>query len=62
MAYKYLYEKDYKDVSGITRRIFNTSEELFDYLVKTGETNFNAGFYSAEIRLNRIEVKGDNYE
>ena len=57
--YKYLYEKDYKDGNSrsIDRKIFNSSEELFEYLIKTGETNFNAGFHSAEIRLNRIEEK-----
>lgn len=54
---KYLYEKDYKysNFTNIDRKIFNSSQELFEYLVKTGETNFNAGFHSAEIRLNRIE-------
>lgn len=54
---KYLYEKDYKDGPNrsIDRKIFNSSQELFEYLMKTGETNFNAGFHSAEIRLNRIE-------
>ena len=51
MSYKYLYEKDYKEVSRITRKLFNTSEELFDYLVKTGETNFNA--------LHQQDVKND---
>ena len=57
MSYKYLYEKDYKDKSNITRKLFNTSDELFNYLLKEGETNFNAGFHSAEIRLNRIKVE-----
>lgn len=57
MPYKYLYEKDCKDKSNITRKLFNTSDELFCYLLKTGEINFNAGFHSAEIRLNRIEVE-----
>ena len=57
MSYKYLYEKDYKDKSDITRKLFNTLDELFNYLLKEGETNFNAGFYSAEIRLNRIKVE-----
>lgn len=57
MSYKYLYEKDYNDDGRITRRIFNTSEELFNFLIKEGELNFNAGFHSAEIRLNRIKVE-----
>lgn len=57
MSYKYLYEKDYKDNSNIIRKLFNTSEELFNYLIKEEETNFNAGFHSAEIRLNRIEME-----
>ena len=57
---KYLYEKDYKNgnSTSIDRKIFNSSQELFEYLIKTGETNFNAGCHSAEIRLNRIkEIK-----
>ena len=57
MSYKYLYEKDYKDKSDIIRKLFNTSDELFCYLLKTGEINFNAGCHSAEIRLNRIKVE-----
>ena len=57
MPYKYLYEKDYKDNTYITRKLFNTSEELFNYLLKEGEINFNAGCHSAEIRLNRIKVE-----
>lgn len=56
---KYLYEKDYKNNSHITRKLFNTSKELFEYLLKEGEYNFNAGFHSAEIRLNRIEVENE---
>ena len=40
MSYKYLYEKDYKDKSDITRKLFNTSDELFNYLLKEGERLF----------------------
>lgn len=53
---KYLYEKIYyKEVQ--ERFLFNTSEELFKFLLETGEKNFNAGFSDAEIRLNRVEEK-----
>lgn len=56
---KYLYEKDYKDRGNIDRRLFNSVEELLDYMQKEKETIFNAGFHSAEIRLNRIEVENE---
>lgn len=56
MSSKYLYEKIYdKDVK--MRMLFKSSEELFNFLMSTGELNFNAGFGSAEIRLNRVEEK-----
>lgn len=59
--YKYLYEKYYKDdIGNIDRKLFNTREELLRYMVKEGECLFNAGFHSAEIRLNRIEVEKDD--
>lgn len=55
--YKYLYEKDYKaeGKSYIERKLFNSSKDLFNYLQQKGETIFNAGFKSADIRLYRIE-------
>lgn len=56
MRYVYLYEKDDKN-SNIIRKIFSSSDELFKYLLKNGECNFNSGYDSAEIRLNRIEKK-----
>lgn len=55
MNYKYLYEKEDKERAEINRKIFTTSEGLFEYLLKEGEKNFNCGSASAEIRLNRIE-------
>lgn len=56
MSRKYLYEKIYdNDIK--MRMLFNTSEELFKFLLETGENNFNAGFSNAEIRLNRVEEK-----
>lgn len=58
--YKYLYEKDYKStVVDIDRRIFNSTEELLEYMQKQGDCLFNAGFKNAEIRLYRIEVDKD---
>lgn len=56
MSSKYLYEKIYdKEVK--KRILFKSAEELFNFLMSTGELNFNAGFGSAEIRLNRVEEK-----
>ncbi|MBQ8044088.1 MAG: hypothetical protein IJ272_08095 [Clostridia bacterium] len=55
--YKYLYEKHYKDDLTITRLLFNTSQELFEFLLLEEEKVFNAGGYSAEIRLHRIDLK-----
>ncbi len=54
MKYKYLYEKKYNK-DNITRKIFKTSNDLFLYLIKQGESIFNNGFNSAEISLYRIE-------
>ena len=59
---KYLYEKDYKnnDIYGnIEIKLFNSVEELLKYMEKQGECIFNAGYHSAEVRLNRIEVEKD---
>ena len=54
---KYLYEKSY--ISGhdkvLEMKIFSSSKDLFEYMLKLGEVNFNAGFSSAEITLNRVE-------
>lgn len=55
----YLLEKDYKDRNSIERKLFNSKEELFAYIEKNIETIFNAGWHSAEVRLNRIEVEGE---
>lgn len=57
--YKYLLEKDYKenDINAIDRKLFNSPEKLFEYLIKNKDTIFNSGFHSAEVRLNRIEVQ-----
>ena len=54
--YKYLYEKYYKSLD-IERVLFNTPKELFEFLAEKEEKIFNAGGYSAEIRLHRIELK-----
>lgn len=53
MKRHYLFEKKY--CSGETyRKIFHTSEELFDYLQAEGERIFNSGGGDAEILLCRI--------
>lgn len=53
MKRHYLFEKKY--CSGETyRKIFHTSEELFDYLRAEGERIFNSGGGDAEILLCRI--------
>ena len=53
MKRHYLFEKKY--CSGETyRKIFHTSEELFDYLQVKGEQIFNSGGGDAEILLCRI--------
>lgn len=53
MKRHYLFEKKY--CSGETyRKIFHTSEELFDYLQVEGERIFNSGGGDAEILLCRI--------
>lgn len=54
---KYLFEKHYKDELKTTRLLFNTSQELFEFLLLEGEKAFNAGGNSAEIRLHRIKLK-----
>lgn len=53
MKRHYLFEKKY--CSGETyRKIFHTSEELFDYLHAEGERIFNSGGGDSEILLCRI--------
>ena len=50
MKRHYLFEKKYNS-SEIYRKIFHTSEELFDYLQAEGERIFNDGGGDAEILL-----------
>ena len=56
--YKYLLEKDYKD-NKIDRRLFNSVDELLNFMVSNKKTLFNAGFHDAEIRLYRLYLEGD---
>lgn len=57
--FKYLYEKDYK--SGmVDRRLYNSVDELLDYMNKDKECLFNAGFKDAEIRLYRLKLEERN--
>lgn len=61
MKRHYLFEKKY--CSGETyRKIFHTSEELFDYLQAEGERIFNNGCGDAEILLCRISEEDCNRE
>lgn len=53
MKRHYLFEKKYNS-SEIYRKIFHTSEELFEYLQAEGERIFNDGGGDAEILLCRI--------
>lgn len=53
MKRHYLFEKKYNS-SEIYRKIFHTSEELFNYLQAEGERIFNDGGGDAEILLCRI--------
>lgn len=50
MKRHYLFEKKYNS-SEIYRKIFHTSEELFDYLQAKGEQIFNDRGGDAEILL-----------
>lgn len=50
---KYLYER--KTSVNMERILFNSSEELFEYLQEKGERIFNNGFNSADISLYRVE-------
>ena len=61
MASMYVYEKHYdKNSDNIDRKIFCTKDDLLKYLTKNIDTIFNAGFHSAEIKLNRVEVWTDD--
>lgn len=61
MSSMYLYEK-YYDRFGEQkdRKIFHTKSDLLNYLIENENTLFNAGFHSAEIKLNRVEVWTDD--
>ena len=61
MASMYVYEKHYdKNSDNIDRKIFCTKDDLLKYLTKNIDAIFNAGFHSAEIKLNRVEVWTDD--
>lgn len=57
--YKYLFEKHYKHDYDTTtnRKLFNSVDDLLDYMKTDAECLFNGGFSSAEIRLYRIKVE-----
>ena len=54
--FKYLYEKDYKN-GMVDRRLYNSVDELLNYMNKDKECLFNAGFHDAEIRLYRLHIE-----